>query len=299
MLSHNQFVKSHGLGNDYIVVDPAMLSFELNPKNIVRICDRNMGVGSDGILALEGTGPSLAKLRIYNPDGSEAEKSGNGLRIFCKFLYEHGYTAEPFLEVETPGGRVKAQLHLAFGKAGAVTVEMGKACFEANTIPVLGFSGEVVEKPLQVGRKKLKVTCVSVGNPHCVVFFKDIRTAEKDIRKMGPLLERHPHFPNRSNVQFAVVENGKEVSIRIWERGAGYTRASGSSSCAVAAACVRTKRTGRDLTIHMPGGDLSLKVSERYDLTMRGPVEEICLGTLTGELLQALEKNGHPKAKKN
>ncbi len=298
MLTQNQFVRSHGLGNDYIVMDPASLSFKLTPQNIIRICNRNTGVGSDGILALEKSGSSEAKLRIYNPDGSEAEKSGNGLRIFCKFLFEHGYTEKSFFEIETAGGKVQAQLHLVLGKAPMVTVEMGKATFDASLIPVSGFTGEVVEKPLIIPNinRELKVTCVSVGNPHCVVFYDDINLAEKEIHVLGTLLENHPQFPNRSNVQFAKVENDREVTIRIWERGAGYTLASGSSSCAVAAACVKTGRTQGDLTLHMPGGRLSLKVSKEFDLTMRGPVEEIAVGTVTGELLQFLEKNAPVKA---
>jgi diaminopimelate epimerase len=293
MLSKNQFIRSHGLGNDYLVMDPSVLSFELTPDNIVRLCNRNTGVGSDGILALAKSQTCLARLRIFNPDGSEAEKSGNGLRIFCKFLYEHGYTQKTSFEIETAGGVVQAKLHLALGKAVAATVEMGKASFDPKDIPALGFDGEVVEKPLTLEKtgKKLKVTCVSVGNPHCVVFFDDIQSAEAEIRELGPLLENHPSFPKRINVQFVKVVNDREVSIRIWERGAGYTLASGSSSCGVAAACVKTGRTGRDLTIHMPGGDLSLKVGEDFGLTMRGPVEEICCGTVTGELLKSLENN--------
>ena len=297
MLTPNQFVRSHGLGNDYLVMDPAVLSFKLTPQNIIRICNRNTGVGSDGILTLEKSGSSEAKLRIYNPDGSEAEKSGNGLRIFCKFLFEHSYTEKSFFEVETIGGKVQAQLHLVLGKAPMVTVEMGRATFDAAVIPVSGFTGEVVEKPLTIPgiNRELKVTCVSVGNPHCVVFYDDINLAEKEIHVLGTLLENHPQFPNRSNVQFAKVENDREVTIRIWERGAGYTLASGSSSCAVAAACVKTGRTKGDLTLRMPGGQLSLKVSDHFDLTMRGPVEEIAVGTVTGELLQFLEKNSPVK----
>jgi diaminopimelate epimerase len=297
MLTQNQFVRSHGLGNDYIVMDPAALTFRLTPANIIRICNRNTGVGSDGILALEKSASSEAKLRIYNPDGSEAEKSGNGLRIFCKFLFEHGYTEKSFFEIETAGGKVQAQLHLVLGKAPAVTVEMGKATFAANLIPVSGFTGDVVEKALILPgiNHEMKVTCVSVGNPHCVVFYDDIDLAEKEIHTLGTLLENHPQFPNRSNVQFAKVKNDREVVIRIWERGAGYTLASGSSSCAVAAACVKTGRTKGDLTMLMPGGQLSIKVSDQFDLTMRGPVEEIAIGTITGELLQFLEKNSTVK----
>src|SRR6202789_2787595 len=148
MLTPNQFVRSHGLGNDYLVMDPAVLSFKLTPQNIIRICNRNTGVGSDGILALEKSGSSEAKLRIYNPDGSEAEKSGNGLRIFCKFLFEHSYTEKSFFEVETIGGKVQAQLHLVLGKAPMVTVEMGRATFDSAKIPVKNVVGEAVEIPL-------------------------------------------------------------------------------------------------------------------------------------------------------
>jgi len=295
MLTRNQFVRSHGLGNDYLVMDPSVLTFHLTPETARRICDRHTGVGSDGILAYHppaAGSPAEARLQIWNPDGSEAEKSGNGLRIFCKFLFEHEYTEKSLFEIDTLGGRVKAQLHLVVGKAAAVTVEMGEATFDAAKIPVTGFQGDVVLKPLEVtdgvDTKILQVTCVSVGNPHCVVFLE--KPEDLDILRWGPALENHPAFPNRSNVQFARVDNPREVSIRIWERGAGYTLASGSSSCAVAAACVKTGKTGGDLTVHMPGGNLSLKVDPAFSLTMKGPVEEVCIGQVSGETLAALEK---------
>ena len=295
MLTQNQFVRSHGLGNDYLVMDPSVLSFKLTPENIIRVCNRNTGVGSDGILALEKSTSSEARLRIYNPDGSEAEKSGNGLRIFCKFLFEHGYTTKTFFEIETAGGIVQAQLHLVIGKAVAVTVDMGKAEFSAGKIPVNvpSSEAEVIDRlipPIKPG-DNFRINCVSMGNPHCVVFANDIEQAESLAHEYGPLFEHHPLFPNRTNVQFAVVNNRKEVSVRIWERGAGYTLASGSSSCAVAAVCVKRGFTDKDLTIHMPGGDLSIQVSDKFELTMRGPVEEICVGTVTSELLSFLEKN--------
>ena len=299
MLIQNQFVRSHGLGNDYLVMDPSVLSFKLTPENIIRVCNRNTGVGSDGILALEKSTSSEARLRIYNPDGSEAEKSGNGLRIFCKFLFEHGYTTKTFFEIETAGGIVQAQLHLVIGKAVAVTVDMGKAEFSAGKIPVNVPAGdaEVLDRliPEIKPGKSFRINCVSMGNPHCVVFAENIEQAESLAHEFGPLFEHHPLFPNRTNVQFAVVNNRKEVSVRIWERGAGYTLASGSSSCAVAAVCVKRGFTDKDLTIHMPGGDLSIQVSDKFELTMRGPVEEICVGTVTGELLTFLEKNPSKK----
>lgn len=294
MLNRNQFVRSHGLGNDYLVVDPSTLSFHLTPESVRLICDRHTGVGSDGILVYQpSSDPSFeALLRIFNPDGSEAEKSGNGLRIFCKFVYEHGYTQKTEFGVKTAGGPVRAQLHLSGGRVPWITVEMGHATFDAAKIPVRGFTGDVVSKDLSVTAggetRVLKVTCVSVGNPHCVVLLDDLDSL--DIHTWGPALENHPAFPNRSNVQFAKPLNDKEVEARIWERGAGYTLASGSSSCAVASACVKNGRTKGDLTVHMPGGDLSIQVDPAFNLTMRGPVAEVCVGTLTGDLLAELEK---------
>jgi len=292
-LKKNQFVRSNGLGNDYLVVDPKKLSFRLTPKNISLICDRHRGVGSDGILALEKSNVRgvAARLRIFNPDGSEAEKSGNGLRIFCKFLFEHEYLTRKVFDLETAGGRVTATLHAKGRRVPEVTVDMGRASFNASVIPVTGFTGEVVEKSLKIGgvEKPLTVTCVSVGNPHCVVFTDTL--SEQETCRLGARLENHPQFPNRSNVQFARVKNPGEVSIQIWERGAGYTLASGSSSCAVAAAAVRTGRTGRDLTITMPGGPLRIQVGEDYALRMRGPVEEVCVGEFAGDLLDALQRH--------
>ncbi len=291
-LGKDQFVRSDGLGNDYLVVDPRRLSFRLTRGNIVRVCDRHRGAGSDGILVLEKptTRGSAARLRIFNPDGSEAEKSGNGLRIFCKFLFEHGYVGRRCFDVETAGGRVTATLHGKGRRVPEVTVDMGRASFDAAVIPVKGFVGEVVEKAIEVqgAPRPLVVTCVSVGNPHCVVFTDSLN--EQETCRLGARLENHPRFPNRSNVQFARVKSRREVAIQIWERGAGWTLASGSSSCAVAAACVRTGRTDRDLTVAMPGGSLGILVGSDWAIRMRGPVSEICLGTFAGDLLNDLRK---------
>ena len=193
-------------------------------------------------------------------------------------------------EPESSTDRVQAMLSEAGGDATAKIV--------LYRLPVGGkkltWLDEMTPDTFEAGGLKietLEATCVTVGNPHCVVFFETLKEADEKIHLWGPLLERHPAFPNRSNVQFVKVDNDKEISVRIWERGAGYTLASGSSSCAAAAACVKTGRTGRDLTVHMPGGDLSIKVSENFDLTMRGPVEEICLGHVSGELLNYLESH--------
>src|SRR4051812_2978389 len=220
-----RFVRSHGLGNDYIVIDPNDLPFPLTPERTKLICDRHRGVGSDGILVVSPAQGADFGLRILNPDGSEAEKSGNGLRIFAKFLREHGYTAEDRFTVDTPGGRVTCALeHDEGGRVSQVTVDMGRARFSDL-------------EQIEVDGRRIDVTVVSLGNPHCVVLVPAITRV--DVHALGPKIERHAAFPERTNVQFAQVVARDEVRIEIWERGAGYTLASGSSSCAVAAACLR------------------------------------------------------------
>jgi diaminopimelate epimerase len=284
----NGFVKSHGLGNDYIVLDKANISFELTPGVIKLICNRNYGIGSDGILLLVPSGREDFGLKIFNPDGSEAEKSGNGLRIFAKFLYEHGYTKRKFFNIDTPGGIVTAELEVLNERVSSVTVEMGEATFRSKLIPVEGEDREVVGEEIRVDGEILNFTAVSVGNPHCVVFVDELD--EGYVRKLGPILETHPLFPNRVNVQFARVLSKQNVTILIWERGAGYTLASGSSSCAVAAACVRNGLTERYVTVSMPGGELQIEIREDWSIKMRGAVEEVFVGAISQDLLEEINK---------
>ena len=267
------YVKSHGLGNDYIVIDPAQVPFAITPEAVRLICDRHLGVGSDGILLVApGNGADFG-VRIFNPDGSEAEKSGNGARIFAKFLRDHGYTASDRFTLDTLGGRISCALEHEDGRVARVTVDMGKARFEAlDSIDLDG--------------RRLEVTSVSLGNPHCVVIVPDL--AKIDVHALGPKIERHPAFPRRTNVQFAEVVSRSEVRILIWERGAGYTLASGSSSCAVVAACQRKGLTGRDVTVSMPGGQLAITIADDGEIRMRGPVEEICAGDVSPDLLRRL-----------
>ena len=285
-LTLHQFVKSHALGNDYIVLDQAQLSQPLTPEAVRRICDPHYGVGSDGILLLTpGSGADFG-VRIFNPDGGEAEKSGNGLRILAKFLHDHGYTAASEFTVSTPGGIVRARLQVERGQVRSITMDMGRATFVSSEIPVAGPRREVVGEPLEVEGERLTVTAVSVGNPHCVIFTD--RLDEEAVRRLGPKVEHHPSFPNRINVQFARVLSRDRVSILIWERGAGYTLASGTSSCAVASACVKNGLTDRRLTIESPGGELSVTVGEEWDLVLTGPASEICEGMLSQDLLRSL-----------
>ncbi len=283
-----RFTKGHGLGNDYLVIAESDVDFPFGPAAIRWICHRNWGVGSDGILLQTASSVADVGLRIFNPDGSEAEKSGNGLRIFAKYMWERGGLRKSPMRIETKGGVVEAVCHVSGDRVAEVTVEMGRATFRAPEIPMHGPDREVVAVPLQVGERFFTVTCVSVGNPHCVVFTE--RLDEAEVRAWGPRIETHPSFPNRINVQFARVLDRGRLEIRIWERGAGYTLASGSSSCAVAAAAVRNGLTDGRLTLLMPGGELGIEVRPDYSIRLRGPVAEVCAGELAPDLLDALRK---------
>jgi diaminopimelate epimerase len=266
----SEFVKSHGLGNDYIVMDPARVDVPLTLANIRLICDRNRGVGSDGILGVSAPHGAEFGVRIYNPDGTEAEKSGNGLRIFAKYLYDHGYTRLKRFTVDTAGGRVTAALTVEDERVVAVRVDMGRSVINRSLTH------------LDVAGERLEVTALSVGNPHCVTLVPDLSAV--DLFRLGPLIERHPAFPQKTNVQFAQVMDRRHVKALIWERGAGHTLASGSSSCAVVAACLDRGLVDRDVTVQMEGGDLQIQVREDGEIEMEGPVEEICQGHFSPEL---------------
>ena len=286
-MTRNGFAKSHALGNDYIVMDPSALSFALTPEAIRLICDRHLGVGSDGILAHVPTNLADFGLRIFNPDGSEAEKSGNGLRIFARYLHDHRIAGGTAFTVDTPGGLVRVTLYLRGEDVERITVDMGKSTFRSERIPASGAPRDVVDETIEVEGTPLVITAVSVGNPHCVVFVPDL--ARVELRRMGPLLEHHPLFPKRTNVQFAEVKSRDRVAIVIWERGAGETMASGSSACAVAAAAVRRSVADRDLTIEMPGGALQISVAPDWSIRMAGPAVEVYEGVLSPAMVRTLE----------
>jgi len=288
MLKKHEFVRSHGLGNDYLVVDGAAFSVPLSPANIRRICDRHSGVGSDGILELVPPPEGFdAAVRILNPDGSEAEKSGNGVRIFAKFCIDHGYAdAAKELRIHTLGGAVRASVVARTPDGTRLHVDMGKASFRRKDLPMLG-AQECVDEPLTVGDREFRVVCVSMGNPHVVVL--DAPFTRETAMHYGPLIENHELFPKRTNVQFIRVKDRGCVEALIWERGAGWTMASGSSACAVAAACVRTGRTDRSVDVSMPGGILQVSVEESWEIYQTGQAQEIAIGRLSADLLSDLE----------
>lgn len=265
-LGKDAFAKSHALGNDYLVMDPATLSRPLTPGRIRLLCHRNLGLGSDGILTLEPGKDADFGVGILNPDGSEAEKSGNGLRIFCRFLHDHGYTDKTAFTVSTPGGKVSARLDLLDGEVRLITVDMGRA--------EVGTSDETAE----VAGRKIRFTRVSVGNPHCVVI--DPSLTRDDLLALGPRLETHPLFPNRTNVQFVTVADRHTIRLLIWERGAGETQASGSSACAAAAACLARGLVDSPVKAVMPGGELALTFLPDGMIRMAGPATPVCTGRL-------------------
>ncbi|GJL55394.1 MAG: diaminopimelate epimerase [Nitrospirales bacterium] len=277
---NNQFFKGHGLGNDYIALDPSSLTFKLTPRIIRTICDRNWGIGSDGILALHPTKKADFGLRIYNPDGSEAEKSGNGLRIFGCYLYATRKTRKRKFSVQTKGGLV--QVHLGVNGNGYVdeaTVEMGRASFQPIALPCSLRVPELIQQPVKAAGQSLRFMGVSVGNPHCIVFKeKGEAWTREDLLEIGPELETHTIFPKRTNVQLAVPIGPKSISILIWERGAGETQASGSSACAAASAAIRLGLVKSPVTVKAPGGNLEVAIDPQYNITMKGPVAEVARG---------------------
>lgn len=275
------FKKYHGLGNDYLVIDPNVEDFAMTEANIRLICDRNFGVGSDGILygpKLEGDVPVL---RIFNPDGSEAEKSGNGLRIFSKYLFEKKYVHSKSFKIKTLGGVVDVQVK--DDTANLIRIDMGKVTFISDEIPVAGKRREVVNEPLDINGIEYNVTCLSIGNPHCVIPRQEV--TEQIARALGPHVENHQMFPHRINMQIVRVIDRANIDVRIWERGAGYTLASGSSSCAAAAASHRLGLVDSDVTVHMPGGTLHIEIADDGRIRMTGPVEGTFEGSFHADLL--------------
>ena len=275
-----KYAKYHALGNDYIVILPADIQSELSPEVIRRICHRNYGIGSDGILLgpLDSADCDFG-LRIFNPDGTEAEKSGNGLRIFARFLWDKDLVLGQPFSVETPGGPVLCEVG---ADSKGVKVEMGKVRFDSRAIPVEGSVREVLNEKLEIEDRVLRYCAATVGNPHCIVFSED--PTPEQARRYGPLIEVAPRFPNRTNVQFMKVMDRNNIRIEIWERGAGYTLASGSSSTAAAAVALKLGLCEPDILVHMPGGRLSIRFNYDFYAAMIGPVTKICDGIMADEM---------------
>jgi diaminopimelate epimerase len=276
-----RFSKYHALGNDYLVITPQEAgTLALNPEMIERICHRNFGIGSDGILI----GPLPASnadfgLRIFNPDGSEAEKSGNGLRIFSRWLWDHNLVRNQPFSIQVIGGVVSVKI-ASDGKM--IDVDMGHISFDSLQIPVAGPPREVLRETMQIAGEKLLFCAATIGNPHCTILCDQISTEQ--VKTLGPLIEIEPRFPNRTNVQFMRIIDKHNVAIEIWERGAGYTLASGSSSCAAAATAYRLGLCEPEMNVHMPGGVIKITIDGQWQVSMAGPVTFIAEGEISNDL---------------
>lgn len=281
-----EYSKYHGLGNDYIMIHPDAVGDDpvgaLDSDTVARICRRRFGIGSDGILL--GPLPSESAdfaLKIYNSDGSLAEKSGNGLRIFTRFLWDSGFVTDQPFRVETDGGMVTCQVT---DEGKNIRVEMGQVVFSSDAIPMRGPGREVLREELRVGDESVTICAASLGNPHCVVL---VDTPDEDeARRLGPLIEHHADFPQRTNVQFMTALDRNNIRIEIWERGSGYTMASGSSSTASAAVARRLGWCDDEITVHMPGGRLQLSFDDAFRATLNGPVARVGTGRIAGDLLE-------------
>jgi len=277
-----QFSKWQGLGNNYIVMHEEQLPFELTPQRVRLLCDRNVGIGSDGIMLIgEQTGEARWKVRIFNPDGSEAEMCGNGVRMVARKLQMEGSIVDTVV-LETAAGEIVPRL----GDGFQVTVDMGVARFGGEKLN--GFEGDCVEQSLHAAGRNFTFTFVDVGNPHAVIQ-SPWPLELVPLHEIGPMIEEHKYFPRKANVEFVKVVSRHEAKVRVWERGVGETRACGTGATATAVALVRTGQCDTPVTVELPGGKLVVDVADDCRVHMTGPAEEIYHGDLSREFLAHLE----------
>ena len=266
------FTKMHGCGNDFIFLDCLRGGIGDLGKAAKRLCDRRFGIGADQLLTIHPSKVADFKMEIYNADGGQVEMCGNGIRCFAKYVYDHGLTKKRELEVETLAGVVRPRL-----VADQVEVDMGEPVLEGRKIPV-NADGKIINFPLEVGGVAYRVTCVSMGNPHCVLYLDDLDYL--DLERIGPRFEHHPFFPKRVNTEFVQVLGPHEVRMRVWERGAGETWACGTGACAAAVAGALSGKNGRKVTVHLKGGDLLVDWRENNRVYMTGGAEEVFRGVV-------------------
>ncbi len=275
-----KFTKMHGIGNDYVYVNCFEEEVREPAKLAPIISDRHFGVGSDGLILILPSKVADCRMRIFNADGSEAQMCGNGIRCVAKYAYDHKITQKNPLTVETQAGVKAIRLFTENGWVSKARVNMGKPGLMRSEIPMLGNETQVIDEILTIAKEvSFRVTCVSMGNPHCVVFVDDL--GRFDISKCGPEIERHRVFPERTNVHFVLVHNPKEVTMKTWERGSGITMACGTGASAVCVAGVLNKKTDRKILAHLPGGDLELEWAEDGTVYMTGPATEVFTGEWT------------------
>jgi diaminopimelate epimerase len=271
------FVKMHGIGNDYVYID-GFESTVSDPASLARrVSPRRTGIGSDGVILIQPSTAADCRMEMYNADGSRGEMCGNGIRCVAKYAYESGRTRSNPMRIETDAGIKVVRLEVTNGRVGEVTVDMGPPILDGPRIPVAA-EGRVIDAPFEVGGTMYRMTCVSMGNPHCVVFLPEV--ADLDLERIGPRFEHHAFFPNRVNTEFVQVLNPQRLRMRVWERGSGETAACGTGACAVLVAAALTDRSERKATVQLNGGDLRIEWANDDHVYMTGPAEEVFRGEI-------------------
>jgi diaminopimelate epimerase len=275
-----RFTKMHGLGNDYVFVDCSTERVADPPELARAVSDRHRGVGSDGLILICPSDTADVRMEMYNADGSRAQMCGNGLRCLAKYAFEHRLTTRNPVQVETDAGVRQAKLIVENGLVRQVTVDMGPPSLDPRRLPSTIEADRIVDRPMTLGGRTYRVTCVSMGNPHAVAFVDDLDAI--DLASVGPLFEHALDFPERINAHFVRVDNPRHVTMRTWERGSGPTQACGSGACAVCVAGVLTDRTDRRITATLPGGDLEARWADDDHVHLTGPAEEVFSGQWPG-----------------
>lgn len=265
-----RFIKMHGLGNDFVFLDHFSVTPEVDYSVLAKkLCHRQFGIGGDGLAVILPSEIADAKMRIFNSDGSEPEMCGNAIRCFARYVYDQGIVIDDSMQVETGAGILKLNLTIIEGQVQGVQVDMGEPILRADLIPVLGEGEPVVGQEIEVLGETYLYTAVSMGNPHCVIFVDDYSTLDFD--RVGPAIEKHPLFPRKTNVEFIQINSTQELTMKVWERGAGPTLACGTGACAATVAAVLNQKTERMVTVHLPGGDLFIEWGSDNHVYMTGP----------------------------
>jgi diaminopimelate epimerase len=274
-----RFWKMHGIGNDYIVMDNRQKPVESPGAIAKKLCKRKFGIGADGILLVYNSKIADVRMRIFNPDGSEAEMCGNGVRCFVKFCFEKQIVPYTHMKVETLSGIKETWLKTVKSEVSLVKVRMGAPLFERERIPMVG-SGTFINQPFDVNGKKIKATALSIGNPHCVIFVEDLDKLQ--VNCLGPKIEKHPLFPNRTNVEFVQTVSREELRVRTWERGVGETLACGTGACASVVAATTLKKIDGEATVRLLGGELKIEYTKK-NILMSGRAEKVFEGVIDDE----------------
>jgi len=272
-----EFVKMHGLGNDFVFLDHFSIPADVDYTELARkLCHRQFGIGGDGLIIILPSKVADARMRIINSDGSEPEMCGNGIRCFARYVYDQGIVKHNPMRVETLSGVLTLKLNIQNNQVHGVQVDMGEPILRADLIPVLGQGEPVVGQSLEVLGETFLYTAVSMGNPHCLIFMENY--AALDFERFGPAIEKHPLFPRKTNVEFIQVNSPQELTMKVWERGAGPTLACGTGACATVVAAVLNNKTERAVTVHLPGGDLFIEWGEDNHVYMTGPASYVFKG---------------------